>query len=455
MSFVEYYDPDGLFPHVSKQLQGHLPLRNLHWSPSGRPVRSIPALHLDFAPGSRVPKKTQGDAGRRHQLPGLQQTPFLKIFILRCDDKDSYKSQKRDALRSWMSENVQLPPQGKNAAKRENHDAFEWLVLHVVLPNTVAATEPRWTRDSTDLEVPKEKTSTGAKWPGKKPRSILERLRSDFNSSSKSAPDRIAQVRLKKEEIPLDIGPELPPPTASTYLESAKDSEHAWADLTNKLKSLILQSFSLRVAEYEEDIHERDLQRSLPGWNFNTFFILKEGLAKVFESIGLVDEALRGYEELAVGLDSIIDESLSTETSTHSTTFLDYTNEFSSILDAASGKELSATAKQSIASALRTPLDGERKPYREMIVANQISVFDFQCYILARRIFLMIQKAKLSSKIPQRTIANHSNLAVNGEEKSLVNADFEDVNLLADICQLGTDSVPQLSRLLRRDLSEG
>ena len=456
MSFVEYHDPDGLYPLISKQLGDHLPLSNLHWSPPGRPVRSISALHIDLISAPTAPHVPNSNddpsatAGRRHQLPGLRQSPFLKLFILRCDDKDVYKNSKRGQIQTWINELGLTLQTAKGSNRQDNHDAFEWLILHVVLPNTVASTEPRWTRESIgDVDLSKEKPSGGARWPGKRSRSLLEKLRADFNSSSKSAPDRVAQIRLRKDEVPLDTGPELPHRSATSYSETPKDRESAWLDLINKFKSLILRSFSLRVAQYEEDIHEKELQRSLPGWNFCLFFVLKEGLARVFESIGLIEDALRGYEELSAGLDLILDECSSSQDSAQSTSFQASTQEFEEILAQIQNGATSEFKNTFKGDALRFPLEPSRKNYRELIVANQISVFDFKCYIHSRKVTLMIRKAKRSTTTLPGNMPSSEISSVIDHNNS---PDFVDTTALADICQFGMESIPYLARLLRRDL---
>lgn len=469
MSLVEYFDPDGLFPLIAKQLKDHLPLKNLHWaSPSGA-VRSIDNLHVDFVQGARRLQNGSStigtghdaasdgsQAGRRHQLPGLRQTPFLKVYILRCDDKGAYKSVKRDALRSWLDDHASFSANNtKNANRQEKHDACEWLILHLVLPNTIAATEPRWTRDSnSDLDMPKEKSSSGARWPGKRPRSILERLRADFSPMSKTAPDHVAQVRLKKDEVPLDVGPELPPPGATTYVESSKERENAWADLISKLKSSMLSSFDARVNQYEEDVHEKDLQRSLPGWNFCTFFVLKEGLARVFESIGLIEDALRGYEELAAGLNSVLEDLSSGQSTRQSTTFASCTEELSLVASCLANDN--DDGSRTAAPAFDQPFDPLRKNYRELIVANKISVFDFNCYIFSRRLALMIRlgrpQIRLSLDFDARTDQDATR---DSTRQSSATTEFEDLSILAKITRLGMETIPLLSRLLRHDLVRG
>jgi len=71
-----------------------------------------------------------------------------------------------------------------------------------------------------------------------------------------------------------------------------------WQDILGKIKECVLQSFDSRVLQYEEDIRKMDSQRNLPGWNYCTFFILKEGLAQSFEHMLLLEDALIQYDEL-------------------------------------------------------------------------------------------------------------------------------------------------------------
>src|SRR5947207_4559138 len=119
---VEYFDPSGVFHLVSPGLLARLPLRNLHWKSPSRPLRSITSLHVDLVPNAQTQQqrasatselsrvkstdssqsvddgfqsqplsrtteeqKTIPDAGagtfkglvkeRRHQIPGLRETP--------------------------------------------------------------------------------------------------------------------------------------------------------------------------------------------------------------------------------------------------------------------------------------------------------------------------------------------------------------------------------------------
>lgn len=135
---------------------------------------------------------------------------------------------------------------GGGGGGQDNHDACEWLILHVLQ----------------DGDAPEKATS---KWPGRGSTSVLEKVKADFNGSSKTAVDRVAQIRL---------------PSQTGKSQDHSEFVDQLNDLVDKIKQAILTSFDLRVTQYEEDIREKDSQRSLPGWNFCTFFILKEGLAR-------------------------------------------------------------------------------------------------------------------------------------------------------------------------------
>ena len=318
-------------------MNAHLPLRDLNWKSPTRPLRSIDSLHVELiaAQESERPASTHGSSGlehssspgraageRRHQIPGLRRTPYLKVLLVRCDDNETYKTSVRTEIREWIKEHIPSSTNPKRNSKQEKHDAFDYLILHVVLPNTVASTQPRTSGRS---EGASEKS--GPRWrTGSTP--LFEKLRTDFSGLGKTAPDRVAQIRIGINDLPYDQLPRVVPAVPTGYLEDEHDAENAWAELIAKLKSLILTSFDQRVLQYEEDIKEKDGQRTLPGWNFCTFFILKEGLARGFESVGLVEDALVGYDELSVGLDSVVNEQADEGSPTrHGGTMLSYTEE--------------------------------------------------------------------------------------------------------------------------------
>ena len=457
---MEYSDPGGIFESIRSSFESALPLTNLHWNSSSRPLRSIPSLPVDL-----VPDKTENDIARltdkgergsssqdegpkkerRHQIPGLRQTPYLKLYLLQCDDIDTYRASLRQPLRDWVNSQAPVSSTGVPIpkSKQENHDAFEWLILHLTNDGT-SSSRPASTR----TESEGSKKSGASRWTSRGSKSVIDKIRSDFNGSSKHAIDRVAQVHL---------------PSASQQLHQldskAHDASSIWDDLLTRMKSSILSSFSLRVQQYEEDIREKDLQRSLPGWNFNTFFVLKEGLARGFESVNLIEDALSGYQQLAAGLSAVIDEQLVGEQSSQqSTRFEPYTSElrqtFQQALQTTKQQPPEAEAHmRDVADLGSYILDTDRKPFRVLILENNISIFDFQCYLFARQISLLLRLANAHDTSSKRRAVSQ---AASRSDADLANkpvlTNKENLLILNDIAQLALDFIPASAYSIRRDL---
>jgi len=464
---TEYHDPDGVFPLLWPQLSAHLPLRNLYWKSTTRPLRAIASLDIDFIPATSkrssryisldgalsetsdngttaAPIDSEGGSAnqRRHQIPGLRPTPYLKLFLLRCDDKDLYKSTWRPRIRDWIKEHVTLP---QNSGALTDHDAFEWLILHVVLPDTAAAAQPRFRAKKDDSGNVKERSS---KFPGKRNRPLLEKLRADFNEAGKAGFERVAQIRLARDAVPAGLLRATLPAGVTPITESVQEQAAAWNDLVGKLKSLILSSFHLRVAQYEEDVREKELQRSLPGWNFCTFFILKEGLAQAFEAVGLTEDALLGYDELAVGLDStIVDQLCETASSQASRLAMNTTALQNQLKSAMQGLEDGSVDRSEWSPF--APLDVDTKDYRGMIVSNQISVFDFRCYIFLRQMALLLKLARLAP-----TFQNNKTTLARLSSESTAHKN-QDAVPLADLSSRASQFASLMGRTIRQDFAFG
>ncbi|KAJ5301668.1 hypothetical protein N7508_006531 [Penicillium antarcticum] len=420
---VEYTDPSGLFPLVQPVIEAKLPLKNLHWKSPTRPVRSIESLRIGFTPAQESnERKSSSDAAsgavahRRHQIPGLRQTPYLKIYLLRCDDNETYKTTARRNLREWIKANASSQSSQSATANQEKHDAFEWLILHVV----------------PDGEAAEKAAASTSKW-GRGSTSVLEKAKADFNGSSKSAVDRVAQLRLPK--------PGVKSPELAEQLE----------DLIDKIKNGILASFDLRVAQYEEDIKEKDSQRSLPGWNFCTFFILKEGLARGFENVGLFEDALAGYDELGVGLDAAIRDQIEGSGDQHGgallTTSKNWTEMAKKALESGASEETDASPFTELQPD-EFPLNANKMPYREMILASDISIFDFRTYIFARQLTLLLRAARAPSLLGNETAADVQAGKIDKKKP-------ENLILLSEVCGRSTEFIGLAARTLRFDLQSG
>ncbi|KAI9053367.1 hypothetical protein LZ554_002326 [Drepanopeziza brunnea f. sp. 'monogermtubi'] len=523
---VEYSDPFGVYQLLSPGLLPRLPLRNLNWESHAGPLRSISSLHIDLVPDdqtlqpppsvdagsasasniSRVKSEDStlsGDDGfrtqalgtaaaerpesrsgppkpvareRRHQIPGLRQTPYLKVFFLRCDDNDTYKAQARRQVREWIKEHTPPTQSTAKVTAQENHDAYEWLIVHVIVPNTAAATQPRTSGKGAEGSSGSTSEKSSTRWRGGGSSTILEKLRADFNGSSKSSVDRIAQIRIGINDVPYDMLPRVVPAIPGSYTETPQENENAWHDLISKLKSQILSSFDMRVTQYEEDIREKDAQRSLPGWNFCTFFMLKEGLARGFESVGLIEDALVGYDELAMGLDFIVREQSATGSGAeHGGSFLPFTENLKRRAEKArtdilkdSGSDqidetddpidLQSVVDTSDHDADEIPLSATKKRYRELILSNDISIFDFRCYIFARQLTLLLRLANASSsqeellaKLKEQRESSLQGVAAR-RPASQPTEDVENLSVLGEVCRRSMDFMPSISRIMREDI---
>ncbi|KAF2097133.1 hypothetical protein NA57DRAFT_66812 [Rhizodiscina lignyota] len=460
---VEYHDPAGVFPLLSAQLQARLPLRNLHWKSPSRPLRSIDSLHVELVPSqdgvdlSARPSTaaSQESLRRRHQIPGLRRTPYLKVYLLRCDDSETYKNIARKEIREWIRENTPSHHSG-GASSQEQHDAYEWLILHVVIPGTYAAAQPRFSGSTSSSTGTAKDRSNTTRWPGGKSTTVFEKIRSDFNSSSNSAPDRVAQIRIQNEELPRHL--QFPGSSASfpAYQETPQEQNSAWTDLVAKFKTLILLSFNLRVSQYEEDIREKDAQRSLPGWNFCTFFVLKEGLAHSFEGVGLVEDALVIYDELSIGLDTVIRDKAVGTSQTDATTLLPSTEELKQhLLNLLDSDELPGKLQL----LMKKPIDEGNKNYRGLILASNISIFDFKCYLFARQMLLLLRLGRniFDARQTSRKSQEARRHSIDGADKRLSAELSNEVNLgpLAEICRRALSFATETARVLRDDLGVG
>lgn len=417
---------------------------------------------------------------RRHQIPGLRQTPYLKIYLLRCDDSETYKASSRKLLREWIKAHTHPTQSTTTVNTQENHDAFEWLIVHVVIPGTPAAAQSRWSAGSGGGNS-SEKGVGGSRFLGKSSSTIFEKISADFNGTGKTARDRTAQVRLHRDDLPYSAQIQMPAPSTS-YDDDQQERSDPWDDVMSKMKALILTSFDLRVTQYEEDIREKDSQRNLPGWNFCTFFVLKEGLARGFESVGLVEDALTGYDELALGLDTVVREQTTDQSGDHQrATFLDHTEdllaEAQSALHTAEDEhtdvhgQSSEKARLDVISAFRQrpecwPLDANKKHYRELILANNISVFDFQCYIFTRQLSLLHRLGHgLSSEMLAQNTVRSDNIYdqtrsvarddLGNREAMRKAADAENLFALAEVCRRALEFITSVARTMRSDLLRG
>ncbi|CAO3645018.1 unnamed protein product [Mucor fragilis] len=242
------------------------------------------------------------------QLLSTTQTTYLNLYFVSCEDNELYKTKVRRNIRNWV-ETIQ---------SKKNQ---EWLIVYV------ADTEAKRTNNYLGLKS-----------------SVYDKIRTDFNPPKQ---DRCAYIRKKDPEGP---------------------QSELWTAFMEKMKESILSSFDLQVLQIQEDTRRLDMQRHMPGWNYCTFFILKEGLAQAFEIMTLYEDALIQYDELEASFFQVLRDKA-----------LAWFGHF--------GGTDAGDDSGNI-------LDFKRKNYRDLITKNIISVFDFRSYLFARqcRMLLKLQR---------------------------------------------------------------
>ena len=386
---------------------------------------------------------------RRHQFPGLRRTPYLKIYLIKCADVDTYRASSRKVLRDWVKDHTPSAQSSSQLDKQENHDAFEWLIVHVLPAPTDGST-------GTKSDGVAEKRPTTSRWPSRSSTSVIEKIRADFNGSSKNTVDRVAQVQLTERSADESV----------QVKRQSQDDQNGWADLASKLKSLILASFGLRVSQYEEDIKEKEMQRSLPGWNFNTFFVLKEGLAMGFENMGLLEDALTVYRELAVGLAAVIDgqeeDKVDNQQTTHfslCTDELKTTFEHALTVNQIDGEQGSNENIRHTLDLGAMVLDTDRKPFRNLILESNISVFDFQSYVFARQMTLLL---RLANATFQKSVAikespsdeHDAEIATTAHLSNPSQVHSVNLSILAESIELSKEFIASVAQTVRKEIED-
>lgn len=452
---MEYADPTSIYSSFGPELSNRLPLRHLHWNSTSRPVRTIDSLRvtlvadkdpLDVKDDRPAPNRESPRKERRHQIPGLRQTPYLKIYLLQCNDVETYRASSRKLLRNWVTDHT-LPSQSSTLLNsQENHDAFEWLIVHL-LP---APTDEITSRPSIVARTESEKRQSSSRWPSRSSSSVIEKIRADF--TSKNGVDRVAQVHVAGSSGEDSRRAQL----------QAQDEKNGWEDLIAKMKSLILASFDLRVNQYEEDIREKELQRNLPGWNFNTFFILKEGLSRGFESVGLTEDALTGYHELAAGLNAIVDCQSGGDTAEQQAAlFSDHTEDlieaFKQAVQCSRITGISWQEKPHVVDSGASILNTDRKPFRDLILANRISSFDFQNYVFARQVSLLLRLAGITERNDLPTVgAGFEGVSDVQSDVGKPNSGIrEELTILAEVAERACKFMTSVATTLRNDIKSG
>ena len=136
------------------------------------------------------------------------------------------------------------------------------------------------------------------------------------------------------------------------------------------ISDCIYHSSIVHLSQMDEDIRKLSAQRNLPGWNFFTFFLIKESKALTLIDLGLFSEALAVYDELET---SFLEMSTINSDHEHRNT--------------SHGLKVSIQQDHTIKGADLNISNWAQ--YRQKIFENQISLYEFQVYIFSRQTNLL------------------------------------------------------------------
>ncbi|KAL3663990.1 hypothetical protein V7S43_010878 [Phytophthora oleae] len=246
---VGYTDDGGVWQFLAPSLSQRLPLRAIEWRNLVGVTKRIDQLPLHFVEISV--ENVENDL------------PLACVYLVKCEDLDSYKSVVRPPLVAWTD--------AMTAAK------VEWLILYVPL-----GTRPK----------------AAGNLPNPVYRKIFDRLRADFAHRKGGAllsgaiGPASANAALQERVCKIDTL------EGTSYLGQQQQHESQWTELLLRLRNCVMDAFQTKCFQYEERLRALDGKRGAVGWDFGAFFLAKERLALMYQQMYLQDDAIRHLDEL-------------------------------------------------------------------------------------------------------------------------------------------------------------
>ncbi|SJX65910.1 related to TRS130-subunit of the TRAPP complex of the cis-Golgi [Sporisorium reilianum f. sp. reilianum] len=433
-----------LTPHFVHLLKEQLPLRNLHWRPSqatldaeaaratqqgkstyasssvvpGSTIRTIQTLDVSLKPLTDEIRRWRGDPGYFEQsaTPGLLDRPFVHLYLVVCEDSEHYRTTVRNEIRSWISSlsffhakqaapashapsSIGTPtlasssrtslalgsfrsatplvrsdtPPTTATGSGPNTPTNQGVPSKSVVSTSGSATGPTEPEYLIVLITPPEGAGiSGLAGPGaasadqksgmsrfmtKSKGNVLEKARADFNTSKK---EHVVQLS------------RLPPVPAVPLGRSGLHSMDPtiWAELLTKMREAASSTFTTTIEAQEHEIARCGVTRGQQGWDFCSYFLAKDSLARTLEAVGLKDDAVGQYEDLEI----VFAQAMQSGAVAFAPVGGDDPNDDSLPL-----------------------LDVTKKPYADLIRRREISLFDFRCYLFARKSALLGKMGRVAA----------------------------------------------------------
>lgn len=242
---ITYFDPFALFESVKNEFHQILPLENIHWRSPNGVMRTI----------SRFPIALKPESNGDYDLTNTN-IPFIRCIIVSCNSVEEYRSKVRPLIRDWIPQATkgQTTPPGSNAMELE----FATTPLIFLYSNAAVV----------DSNIFKSV-------------SLMDKFNKDF-------PD-VSVMELK-----------------SVY-KSLKEKEDFWNQISQKIKSQVVQIFQRRLDIIREKLDTLSKLHGESKEEAERILLIKERLFDLYFKANLLEESQEQLKEIRIDISALID----------------------------------------------------------------------------------------------------------------------------------------------------
>ncbi len=264
---VAILDPGGLWPHLEPSIKAHMPLKSLELvNPITKSNVIINELPIKLSVHESIESLQETWKEASIKAWNWYKAPFAVVYVVTADNQDYYRNHVRPKIRQF------LDLQDSESLMKEG-----WLILYVNV------------------------TSGQAPLPEKGIDAVHSKIFGliSANFYVKSPGDRSCFVSVCKDDS--EEEKQQQPEQQQQHLEDYNLNKH-WNSIVMQIGTVIVDTFNARVQMYETDLSLLEEKRMDPGWDFSQFFLVNDALALMYRQLGLINDALLKYQELAASV---------------------------------------------------------------------------------------------------------------------------------------------------------
>ncbi|GMM56938.1 transport protein particle complex II subunit [Maudiozyma humilis] len=242
---ITYFDPFALFESVKNEFEQILPLENIHWRSPNGVMRTI----------SRFPITLKPENSNDYN-PTNTNIPFIRCIIVSCNSVEEYRSKVRPLIREW------IPQAGKT--QTESSSSLNLDVEFTTVPIIFVYSNATVVDSNIFKSV-----------------SLMDKFNKDF--------PEVNILELK-----------------SVY-KSLKEKEEFWNQLSQKIKSQVVQIFQARLdiikgkLDKISELHGESKQQA------ETALLIKERLFDLYFKANLLEEGRDQLKEIKIDISALTD----------------------------------------------------------------------------------------------------------------------------------------------------